>query len=396
MQIPFSPPNITEEDIQEVIDVLKSGWITTGPKTVEFEQMLSSYIGTNHVICLSSATAGLEMILRMLGIGKGDEVITSAYTYTASASVICHVGATPILIDVEKGSYHLTTALLERAINKRTKAIIGVDIAGLMCDYDDIFKIVEEKKHLFSATSPLQEALGRIAVIADAAHSLGATYHKHNSGQVADFTSFSFHAVKNLTTGEGGAITWRSTLPYDQQKLYKECYLYALHGQTKDARQKNMSGNWEYDVLLPGYKCNMMDIQAALGLSQLKRYPSILDKRKQLMHVYSKTLGTANITPLTHEPLNQTSSYHLYMVHLSGKTEKERNQIISLLAKDGINTNVHYKPLPLLTAYRNLGFMIKDYPHAYEMYSSEITLPLYPTLTEEECETIAKKLCSYL
>ncbi|WP_024615556.1 DegT/DnrJ/EryC1/StrS family aminotransferase [Clostridium sp. Ade.TY] len=392
MIIPFSPPDIRDDEIDNVIEVLKSGWITTGPKTKEFEKKIAEYCGTEKAICLNSATAGMEIILRMLGIGKGDEVITSAYTYTASASVIHHVGANIELIDTEKDSYEMDYRKLEEAITERTKAIIAVDLAGVICDYDKIFEIVKRKRNLFNAKNNIQKKIGRISIIADAAHSFGATYKGKKSGNIADFTSFSFHAVKNLTTAEGGAVTWTTKDKLKNEKLYKIINELSLHGQTKDALVKNKKGSWEYDIVYPGYKYNMTDIMAAIGLAQLNRYDEILKYREKIINVYNECLMESGIKTLSHFTEYGKSSGHLYMVRLDKKDEKFRNEIIKSLAEKDIATNVHYKPLPMLTAYKRLGFKIEDYPNSYEMYKNEITLPLNTIITEEEAIYVAKNL----
>ena len=386
--IKLSPPDITEEEINEVVDTLKSGWITTGPKTKLFEKKIAEYCNTNKAVCLNSATACMEMALRLLGIGPGDEVITSAYTYTASASVICHVGATPVLVDTDKSSFFMDYDKLEKAITSKTKAIIPVDLAGVMCDYDRIFEIVEIKKSLFNAKNKLQEAFSRVIVLADSAHAFGSKYKNLVCGSVADFTSFSFHAVKNLTCSEGGALTWKSIPNFSDDDIYKEIMLLSLHGQTKDALSKTKMGNWEYDIILPGYKCNMTDIMASLGLVQLKRYSSLLKKRREIIEKYDSSFKNFPVTPLKHYDDLNSSSGHLYMLSLNGKDEKFRNDLINKLAKKNIPTNVHYKPLPLLTAYKNLGFNIKDFPNAFDSYKNEITLPLHTLLTDEQIDYI--------
>lgn len=391
MKIPFSPPDITELEIENVIEVLKSGWITTGPVTKKFENEIAKYCGTSKAVCLNSATAALEMTLRVLGIGEGDEVITSAYTYTASASVIHHVGAKIVLVDTKKDSYEMDYEKVKEAINEKTKAIISVDLAGVMCDYDKIFEIVEEKKCLFNAKNNIQKAIGRVVVIADGAHSFGASYKEKRSGSVADFTSFSFHAVKNLTTAEGGAVTWRDIENIDNEEVYKKYMILSLHGQTKDALSKNKLGSWEYDILEPSYKCNMTDIMAAIGLAQLKRYRELLNYRRNIVEKYDRAFGDdKNVHILKHFTDDKISSGHLYLIRILGISEEKRNLIIEYMAKEGIATNVHYKPLPMLTAYKNLGFDIKDYPHAYEMYKNEITLPLNTKLSDNEVEYIIK------
>lgn len=345
---------------------------------------------------MNSATAAMEMTLRLLGIGPGDEIITSAYTYTASASVIHHVGAKIILVDTAKDSFHIDYEKIEKAITEKTKAIIPVDIAGVMCDYDKIFEIVERKRNLFKSSNKIQEAIGRIVVIADAAHSFGATYKGRKSGEVADFTCFSFHAVKNLTTAEGGAVTWKDIKGIDNEEIYKQFMLLSLHGQSKDALAKTKLGSWEYDILYPAYKCNMTDIMASIGLAQLRRYPEILERRRQIIEMYDKALLGENIVSLKHFDKDYTSSGHLYLIRLIGKNEAYRNKVIEKMAEKGIATNVHFKPLPLHTAYKNLGFKIKDYPNAYEMYKNEITLPLHTLLTDDEVNYIVNSLAEIL
>lgn len=392
MNISFSPPDISEIEINEVIDTLKSGWITTGPKTKLFEKKIAEYTNTSKAVCLNSATAALELTLRLLGIGEGDEVITSAYTYTASASVIHHVGAKIVLVDTAKDSYQMDYDQLEQVITERTKAIIPVDIAGVMCDYDRLFEIVEQKKYLFKPKNEMQEAFNRVIVVADAAHSFGSIYKGRKSGEVADFTCFSFHAVKNLTTAEGGAVTWRDIPGIDNEEIYRQYMLLSLHGQSKDALTKAKIGGWEYDILMPGYKCNMTDIMAALGLGQLQRYPSLLQRRREIIAMYNEGLKDCNVELLKHFSDDYSSNGHLYMVRLLGKNEAERNRIIKQMAQKGIATNVHYKPLPLLTAYKKMGFDIKDYPNAYAQYKNEITLPLHTLLRDEEVKYICTSL----
>ncbi len=388
MNIPFSPPDISEAEIAEVVDTLKSGWITTGPKTKLFEKQIAEYCHTSKAVCLNSATACAEMALRVLGIGPGDEVITSAYTYTASASVICHVGATVVMVDTQENSVEMDYEQLESKITEKTKAIIPVDLAGIVCDYDKIYEIVERKKNLFRANSKLQEKLGRIAVVADAAHALGAEWHGKRCGEIADFTSFSFHAVKNFTTAEGGAVVWRDIEGVDNEELYKEFMLLSLHGQSKDALAKTQLGSWEYDIVEPYYKCNMTDIMAAIGLAQLKRYPAMLERRKELIGKYDAALASLPVHVLKHYGENHTSSGHLYLVRVLGKTREETNQIINKMAEKGIATNVHYKPLPMLSAYKKRGFDIKDYPNAYAKFENEISLPLYSLMTDEEIDYV--------
>lgn len=394
MNIPFSPPDINQEDIDEVVNALRSGWITTGPRTKEFEKQIARFCGAQRAVCLNSATAGLELTLRLLGIGEGDEVITTAYTYTASASVICHVGAKPVIIDTAPGSFFMAPEQLEGAINSRTKAVIPVDLAGIPVNYEQLYSLLEGHSSVFQPANKLQEALGRIAILADAAHSFGASRGGIMSGSLADFTSFSFHAVKNLTTAEGGAVTWKNIPGVEDEEIYKNYMLLSLHGQTKDALNKNSRGGWEYDILLPGYKCNMTDMAAALGLSQLKRYESILSRRAQLIAFYDAAFAGSRITPIKHFDNDYKSSGHLYITRIEGVGEQERNQLIDRLAQNGVAANVHYKPLPMLTAYKNLGFDIKDYPNAYNMYKNEITLPLNTVLTDEQAEYTAKLLLS--
>lgn len=389
--IPFSPPDITEKEMENVVDTLKSGWITTGPKTKEFERRIAEYCGTDKAVCLNSNTACQELVLRALGIGPGDEVITSAYTYTASASVIEHVGATIVLVDTQKDSYEMDYDALEKAITEKTKAVIPVDIAGVMCDYDRIFEIVERKKNLFKANNDIQKLYNRVIVTADGAHSFGATYKGRKSGSVADFTSFSFHAVKNLTTAEGGALTWRNVEGLDNEKLYKEFMLWSLHGQSKDALAKTKLGAWEYDIVYTGYKCNMTDIMAAIGLVQLDRYPSLLARRDELVNLYNKFLDKNYVETISHKNGDSVSSMHLMLTRVKGIDVERRNEIITKLAELGISSNVHYKPLPMHTAYKNLGFDIKDYPNAYNMYKNEITLPLHTLLSNEDVEYICEE-----
>lgn len=388
LNIPFSPPDISDEEIEAVSEVLKSGWITTGPKTKELEKRLSEYTNTPKTVCLNSATAALELVLRVLGIKEGDEVIVPAMTYTASCSVICHVGATPVMVDIKKNSFEMDYDLLNKSITEKTKAIIPVDLAGIPCDYDKIFEIVENKKCLFKANSKYQEKLKRIAVISDSAHSLGSEYKNKKSGSIADFSTFSFHAVKNFTTAEGGSVTWRKNENFDDEELYREFQIFSLHGQTKDALSKMKAGSWEYDIVIPGYKCNMTDIMAAIGLVQFKRYPNMLKKRYEIAKKYNESFKGTNIIPLVHKTENYLSSHHLYITHIKGIDVKERNKIIEKLAERGISANVHYKPLPMLTAYKNLGFKIEDYPNAYNYYKNEITLPLHTNLSDEEVEYI--------
>ena len=386
MKIPFSPPDITEQEADEVRDALLSGWITTGPRTKQLEREIATFCETDRAVCLNSATACLESALRILGIGEGDEVITSAYTYTASASVVCHVGARLVLVDTQPGSYEMDYDKLANAITERTKVVIPVDLAGIPCDYDKIFRVVESKKHLFHPRNDIQKAFGRVIVSADAAHAFGATWHGKKIGSVADFTSFSFHAVKNFTTAEGGALTWRSREGIDNEELYRQLQLLSLHGQSKDALAKTQLGAWEYDIVSPAYKCNMTDVMAAIGLVQMKRYKGLLARRRQLIETYNETLKDCNVALLDHFNEEHVSSGHLYLVRLLGRDSAYRNEVITEMARREIACNVHYKPLPMMTAYKALGFDIKDYPNAYHQFENEVTLPLHTRLTEEQVE----------
>lgn len=392
MNILFSPPDITQAEIDEVIDALKSGWITTGPKTKMLENSLSQFTNTKKTVALNSATAALEMCLRLLGVKEGDEVITTAYTYTASASVIHHVGAKIRMVDTMKGSFFMDSEKLSSAINEKTKVIIPVDFAGVPCDYENIYKIVDMYKNIYRPSSKLQEKLGRIAILADCAHALGAEYKGKKAGSIADFSAFSFHAVKNFTTAEGGSLTWRNDLGFDDEELYRELQLLSLHGQSKDALSKMKLGSWEYDIVAPNFKCNMTDVLASIGIAQLRRYPSLLDRRMEIVKLYEDGLKDLNVTVLKHKGENFTSSKHLLIVRLNGFEEERRNEVIRKMAEKGIATNVHYKPLPMHTAYKNLGFDIKDYPNAYDMYKNEITLPLHTLLRDEDVEYITKSL----
>ena len=386
--IPFSPPDISDGEINEVIDTLKSGWITTGPKTKELERRLSEFTNTPKTVCLNSATAALELTLRVLGIGEGDEVIVPAMTYTASCSVIYHVGAKAVIVDIAEDSHEMDYVALANAITENTKAVIPVDLAGIPCDYDKIFEVVESKKHLFRANSEYQEKLGRIAVVADGAHALGSTYKGKKIGSVADFTTFSFHAVKNFTTAEGGSVTWKENENFDNEELYREYQIYSLHGQTKDALAKTKAGSWEYDIVIPGYKCNLTDIAASIGLVQLDRYPKLLERREDIIDQYNKGFEGTRITALSHSSEDYKSCGHLYITHVEGATFEQRGEIIVKMAERGISCNVHYKPLPLLTAYKNLGFDIENYPNAYNYYVKEITLPLHTRLSDEDVDVI--------
>lgn len=386
--IPFSPPDISDGEINEVIDTLKSGWITTGPKTKELERRLSEFTNTPKTVCLNSATAALELTLRVLGIGEGDEVIVPAMTYTASCSVIYHVGAKAVIVDIAEDSHEMNYNALADAITENTKAVIPVDLAGIPCDYDKIFEVVENKKHLFKANSEYQEKLGRVAVVADGAHALGSTYKGKKIGSVADFTTFSFHAVKNFTTAEGGSVTWKKNENFDNEELYREYQIYSLHGQTKDALAKTKAGSWEYDIVIPGYKCNLTDIAASIGLVQLDRYPTLLERRDNIISQYNKGFEGTRITALSHSSDDYKSCGHLYITHVEGATFEQRGEIIVKMAERGISCNVHYKPLPLLTAYKNLGFDIENYPNAYSYYVKEITLPLHTRLSDEDVAVI--------
>ncbi len=399
MNIPFSPPDISQNEIDKVVEVLKSGWITTGPKTKEFENKIANFCGTKKAVCLNSATACMEMILRLFEIGEGDEVITSAYTYTASASVICHIGAKVVLVDTAPDSYEMDYEKLENAITERTKAIIPVDIAGVMCDYDRILKIVERKKAIFKPQSKYQKALGRVLILADSAHGFGASYKNKKSGECADFTSFSFHAVKNLTTAEGGALTWKDLNGVDNEEIYKEFMLLSLHGQSKDALAKTKLGAWEYDIVSPAYKCNMTDIMSAIGLGQLERYEELLKRRKEIIKKYDASLKPLGVETISHYTDDVKSSGHLYLTRIPGVTLDKRNEIITKMAEQGIACNVHFKPLPMHTAYKNLGFDIKDFPNAYKQFENEISLPLHTKLTDDEVDyvinTYTKILAEY-
>lgn len=388
MKIPFSPPDISETEINEVVEALKSGWITTGPRTKELERRIAEYVGVNKCVCLNSQTACAEMALRVMGIGEGDEVIVTAYTYTASASVVAHVGAKLVLVDIAKDNFQMDYDKLETAITENTKAIIPVDLGGVPCNYDRIFDIVNKKKALFKPSNDMQRALGRVAVMADTAHAFGAKVGEKSVGSIADFSSFSFHAVKNLTTAEGGALTWNTIEGVDDEAIYKKLQLLSLHGQSKDALSKTQIGAWEYDVLGPWYKCNTTDIAAAMGLGQMKRYDAMLKRRAEIISRYDAAFMPMGIEVLPHYTENHTSSGHLYITRVPNITPEQRNEIIIKMAEQGIVCNVHYKPLPMLTAYKNLGFDIKDYPNAYAHFVNEITLPLHTCLTDEEVDYI--------
>lgn len=387
-KVPFSPPDITESEVNLVSEALRSGWITTGPKTKEFERLIAMCCQTEQAVCLNSATACMELILRVLDVGPGDEVITSAYTYTATASVTCHVGAKVVMVDTAPDSFEMDYDKLADAITEKTKVVLPVDLAGVVCDYDKIFAAVESKKHLFSPANDIQKAYGRVIVLADAAHAFGAKWHGKMCGEIADFTSFSFHAVKNLTTAEGGALTWRNHDGVDNESLYKQFQLLSLHGQNKDALAKTSLGAWEYDIVAPYYKCNMTDVMAGIGLAQLKRYPEMLYRRRQIIERYNEGLKGRNVQVLDHFGDDHSSSGHLYLVRLLGEDVEYRNAVIERMAERGIACNVHYKPLPMMTAYKNLGFDIVDYPNAYNQYHNEITLPLHTSLTNEDVEYV--------
>lgn len=398
--ISFSPPDISEDEINAVAEVLRSGWITTGPKTKTFEKNIAAYLGTKRAVCLNSATACMEMVLRFLGVGPGDEVITSAYTYTASASPVVHVGATLKLVDTASDSYEMDYDALEAAITEKTKVIVPVDIGGVPCDYDRIFDIVERKKHLFKADNDIQRAFGRIVVSADCAHAFGARVYRHDKevmcGNQADFSSFSFHAVKNLTTAEGGAVTWRPVPGFDDEEIYKAFMLLSLHGQSKDALNKNKLGAWEYDIISPAYKCNMTDINAAIGQVQLDSYDKKLARRKAVIEKYDLAFLPLGCKVLAHFTDRHTSSGHLYLLRIPGIDVSRRNEIITKMAERGVATNVHYKPLPMMTAYKNLGFDISDYPKAYHQYENEISLPLTSGHSDEDIEYIIKNMLEIL
>ncbi|MEG1119474.1 MAG: DegT/DnrJ/EryC1/StrS family aminotransferase [Bacteroidales bacterium] len=388
MKITFSPPDLGEQEIQEVANALQSGWITTGPRTKELEKQIAEFCNTDRAVCLNSATACMELILRVLGVGPGDEVIIPAYTYTATASITYHVGAKIVMVDTAPNSFEMDYSKLADAITPNTKVIMPVDLAGIVCDYDKIFEAVNKKKHLFKANNELQQAFGRVVVLGDAAHAFGASRGGKMCGEIADFTSFSFHAVKNFTTAEGGALTWKNIPGIDNEWLYKQFMLFSLHGQSKDALAKTQLGAWEYDIMYPAYKCNMTDIMAAIGLVQMKRYSGLLARRKEIIVKYNDALVNCNVQVLNHYGNNHVSCGHLYLVRLLGKDVEYRNNVITQMAERGIATNVHYKPLAMMTAYKNLGFDIKDYPNTYDMYKNEITLPLHTCLTDEEIDYI--------
>lgn len=391
MQVPFSPPDITEKEIAEVVDALRSGWITTGPKTKAFERALTAYCGTDCTVCLNSATAAMEMGLRALGVGPGDEVITSAYTYTASAAVIHHVGAKIVLADTLPGSFFIDPEGVKKALTSRTKVVIPVDLGGVMADHDAIIAVLEEMKHLYTPETDLQRAFDRVVVLADAAHSIGAVSHGRRSGAAADFTAFSFHAVKNLTTAEGGALTWKKRAGMDSEALYRQLQLLSLHGQNKDALAKMKLGAWEYDIAFPGYKCNMTDLMAGIGLAQLERFEEITQKRGAVVKAYDEAFLPLGMTSLNHFDSGRLGNFHLYLLRLTGYDEARRNAFIAAMAEQGIACNVHFKPLPLFTAYRNLGFDIADFPHAYAQYQNEVTLPSHSLLSEEQVAHVIRE-----
>ncbi len=386
--IPFSPPDVTEAEVKEVAEALFSGWITTGPKTKLLEKKIAEWVGAPKCVCLNSQTACAEVALRILGIGKGDEVVTTAYTYTASASVICHVGAKVVMVDCQKDSLEMDYDALEKAITKKTKAIIPVDLGGIPCDYERIFEIVERKKKIFKAKNEIQAKLGRVAIVADAAHAFGASWKGRMIGSIADFTNFSFHAVKNFTTAEGGAMTWRHIEGVDDEVIYKQAQLLSLHGQSKDALAKTQLGAWEYDIVAPMYKCNMTDVAAGMGLAQFERYPVMLERRKEIIQRYDAAFKPLGVEVLEHYTKDYTSSGHLYITRVPNATDAQRREIIIKMAEMGIACNVHYKPLPMHTAYKALGFKIKNYPNAYAHYANEITLPLHTRLSDEEVEYV--------
>lgn len=389
--IPFSPPDMSEDEINEVADTLRNGWITTGPKVKEFERQIADFVGVNKAVCLNSQTACAEMALRVLGVGEGDEVIVPAYTYTASASVVCHVGAKLVLVDVQKDSLEMDYDALEKAITEKTKVIIPVDLGGVPCDYDRILSIVERKKDLFHPANKIQKSIGRVIVMADAAHAFGATWKEKPVGSIADFSNFSFHAVKNFTTAEGGAAVWKDIDGIDNEEIYHQYQLLSLHGQSKDALAKTQLGAWEYDIIGPWFKCNMTDVVAGIGLAQMKRYKGLLERRKEIIGKYDAAFKPIGIEVLNHYTENHQSSGHLYITRVPGITLEQRHEIIVKMAEAGVACNVHYKPLPMMTAYKNMGFDIKDYPNAYKRFENEITLPLHTKLTDEEVDYVIKQ-----
>ena len=406
--IPFSPPDMSEAEVAEVADALRSGWITTGPKTKEFERQIAAYVGTDKAVCLNSATAAMEMALRLIGVGPEDEVIVPAYTYTATASVTQHVGCKVVMVDSQPDKVEMDYDKLADAITERTKVICPVDLGGVMCDFDRIFAVVVAKKHLFHPANEIQKRIGRIIIAADDAHAFGASRHGMMAGAIADFSSFSFHAVKNLTTAEGGALTWHlpfgeepvsydsgSTVPHIEGEtwnayLYRLSQLYSLHGQNKDALAKTKLGAWEYDVIGPWYKCNMTDIMAGIGLAQLRRYPGLLARRRQIIETYNAALTDLPVAVLDHYGPDYSSSGHLYITRLLGCSDAERRDVIVKMAERGVACNVHYKPLPMMTAYKALGFSIADYPNAYHLYENEVTLPLHTRLSDDDVKYVAE------
>ena len=394
--IPFSPPDMTEAEVNEVRDAILSGWITTGPRTKELEKQIATYVGTERAVCLNSQTACAEMALHLLGIGPGDEVIVPAYTYTASASIVWHVGAKIVFVDIQPNSLEMDYDAVEAAVNERTKAIIPVDLAGIPCDYERLLSIVEKKRALFRPNTDLQLAIGRVAICADAAHAFGASWRGKMVGSIADFSAFSFHAVKNFTTAEGGALTWRTIPGIDNEALYHQVQLFSLHGQSKDALAKTQLGAWEYDIVGPWYKCNMTDIMAAIGLIQMKRYPALLARRREIIERFDAAFKPLGVEVLNHYSDDHLSSGHLYITRIPGASLEERQEIIVKMAERGIATNVHYKPLPMMTAYKQLGFDIKDFPNAYAHFANEITLPLHTRLTDEEIEYIIEQFTDIL
>lgn len=396
MKIPFSPPDVTETEIEQVVEALRSGWITTGPKTKELERKVAEFCGVSRAVCLNSQTACAEMTLRLLGVSGEDEVITCAYTYTASASVVCHVGAKLILIDTQKDSLEMDYNKLEDSITERTKVIIPVDLGGIPCDYEKIYSIVESKKSLFHPNNKIQKAIGRIIVMTDAAHAFGASWKGRIVGNIADFSNFSFHAVKNLTTAEGGAVTWKDIPGINNEEIYHQYQLLSLHGQSKDALAKTQLGAWEYDIAGPWYKCNMTDVVAGIGLAQMKRYKRMLERRKEIIGKYDATFKPLGVETLNHYTAEHQSSGHLYITRVPGITSEQRQEIIVKMAEIGVACNVHYKPLPMMTAYKKLGFDIADYPNAYHRFINEITLPLHTKLTDEEVGYIIKNYCEII
>ena len=414
--IPFSPPDMTEKEAKEVRNAILSGWITTGPRTKELERQISKFVHTDKTVCLNSATAAMEMVLHLLGIGPNDEVIVPAYTYTATASVTQHVGCKLVMVDSQTDSVEMNYDQLEKAITEKTKVIVPVDIAGIVADYDKVYEIVERKKYLFHPSNALQAMFGRIIVSADCAHSFGATHKGKMAGEIADFSSFSFHAVKNFTTAEGGAMTWKlpfgnEVVPTDvdymptvpkkegetwNELLYRLSQLFSLHGQNKDALAKTKLGAWEYDIIGPWYKCNMTDIMAALGLVQMERYPKMLERRYEIVSKYNEALKDLPVSVLNHRDTEHCSSHHLYLVRLLGKTREETNKVIEQMAERGIATNVHYKPLPMMTAYKALGFDIKNFPNAYHLFENEVTLPLHTCLTNDDAEYVITNFCDII